>query len=86
MDGKELPFKLDTGAEVTAVSKETWQILGKPALQPPNKHLLGPAQQPLAVLGCFSLISLTKDEKFNTKAFVAAWHLEVRADVVQTAG
>ena len=27
INGKEKPFKLDTGAEVTAASKETWQML-----------------------------------------------------------
>ena len=53
ISGKEMPFKLDTGAEVTAVSKKTWQMLGEPALQPPNKQLYGPAQQPLEVLGHF---------------------------------
>ena len=48
-----MPFKLDTGAEVTAVSKATWQMLGKPSLQPPDKQLFGPACQPLEVLGHF---------------------------------
>ena len=53
INGKQMPFKLDTGAEVTAVPKQTWQMLGKPTLQSPNKQLLGPAQQPLEVLGHF---------------------------------
>ena len=43
VNGKEIPFKLDTGAEVTAISKETWKVLGKPALQQSDKHLFGPA-------------------------------------------
>ena len=99
MDGKEVPFKLDTEAEVTAVSKETWQILGKPALQPPNKHLLGPAKQPFAVLGRFSCHLFNKGREVQHQAFVVdylktnlhvlglpaitALHLAVRADVVQ---
>ena len=53
INGTQVPFKLDTGAEVTAISKGTWQILGKPALQPPDKQLFGPAQHRLAVLGQF---------------------------------
>lgn len=53
INGTKMPFKLDTGAEVTAVSKETWERLGKPTLQPPSKQLFGPAQHPLQVLGQF---------------------------------
>ena len=53
VNGRKLPFKLDTGAEVTAVSKATWQEIGKPLLQPPDKQLFGPACQPLEVLGHF---------------------------------
>ena len=44
-------FKLDTGAEVTAVSQETHQRLGKPPLQTPEKLLCGPSGQPLPVKG-----------------------------------
>ena len=32
INGKQNFFKLDTGAEVTAISKEMWEVLGKPAL------------------------------------------------------
>ena len=49
LNGQKLKFKLDTGAEVTAVSKATWQVLGKPELQQPNRHLSGPAGQQLQV-------------------------------------
>ena len=51
---REMPFKLDTGAEVTAVSKEVWEVLRKPTLQRPDKQLFGPAHQPLKVLGYFT--------------------------------
>ena len=70
VNGKEIPFNLDTGAEVTAVSKETWQILEKPGLQPPNKHLLGPAQQPLAALGRFSCHLFHEGREIQHQAFV----------------
>ena len=39
INGKQLPFKLDIGAEVTAISKNTWQELGEPAVKSPDKHL-----------------------------------------------
>lgn len=46
-------FKLDTGAEVTAVSGQTYQQLGKPKLLKSDKILYGPSRQPLQVVGQF---------------------------------
>ena len=46
INGKTVTFKIDTGAEVTAISKETWEKLGEPDLQSSNKLLHeGPATQ-----------------------------------------
>jgi len=54
LNGRETSFKLDTGAEVTAIFKATWeQMLGKPKLQPTDQRLFGPAHQPLHMLGHF---------------------------------
>ena len=50
----EVSFKLDTGAEVTAISEETYQRLGLPELQQPSKVLYGPARQTLNVVGQFT--------------------------------
>ena len=36
INGKTVTFKIDTGAEVTAISKETWETLGEPDLQSPK--------------------------------------------------
>lgn len=44
-------FKIDTGAEVTAITQETWHRLGEPPLIKPSKALYGPAHQSLDVLG-----------------------------------
>ena len=45
-------FKLDTGAEVTAISHSTYQqLLNAPPLNTPEKVLCGPARKPLQVLG-----------------------------------
>ena len=52
INGTRLLFKLDTGAEVTAISKEAWEMIGKPALQTPGKQLFGPAQHPLEQFCC----------------------------------
>ncbi len=46
---------MDTGAEVTAINRATYQLLGRPELKSPSKTLYGPApHQTLKVLGQFS--------------------------------
>ena len=46
-------FKLDTGADVTAISTEAHQHIGGTTLSPLSKALYGPARQALNVLGQF---------------------------------
>ena len=46
-------FKLDTGAEVTAISKEAYSHLQNSTLNTPDRILYGPSKQPLKVLGQF---------------------------------
>ena len=54
IDEKEISFKLDTGAEVTAISEETYRTLGGKPLEKPSKALYGPTCQSLKVLGQFT--------------------------------
>jgi len=44
-------FKLDTGAEATAITEDTYKLLPNVVLQKPMKILQGPAKQCLEVLG-----------------------------------
>ena len=53
VNGRDLKFKLDTGAEVTAISKEDYKKLKKPPLSSPEKILYGPSQQTLKSIGQF---------------------------------
>ena len=46
-------FKIDTGAEVTAISEKLYKSLRSSALQKPSKVLKGPGQHPLHVVGQF---------------------------------
>ena len=49
---EKVTFKLDTGAEVTAVSQETYeQLRDAPPLNTPEKTLCGPSRKPLKVRG-----------------------------------
>ena len=54
LGGKEVQFKLDTGAEVTAISDSTYHTLQGVKLKPATKPLYGPASQSLKVLGQFT--------------------------------
>ena len=46
-------FKMDTGAEVTAISETIHKYLGKPKLRAARRVLFGPAHQELDVMGEF---------------------------------
>ena len=47
-----LPFKIDTGAEVTAISESTWKSLqNPPTLTRATKNLCGPDRKPLQIVG-----------------------------------
>ena len=49
---RKVTFKLDTGAEVTAVSHSTYKTLqDSPKLRSPQRTLCGPSQKPLQVVG-----------------------------------
>jgi len=54
VNGSAISFKLDTGAEVTAITEQTLESLGSPNLRRPNRKLCGPNRQPLAVQGSLS--------------------------------
>ena len=53
LGNREVSFKIDTGAEVTAVSEKVWKQSKRPRLQSPCKTLYGPAHEPLPVVGQF---------------------------------
>ena len=98
VNGKQISFKLDTGAEVTAISKKTWEELGEPALKLSDKHLFGPAQQQLAAQGHFTCLLSHKDREAQQQIFVVdnlktnllglpgimALNLAARTDTIQT--
>ena len=70
MAGEDIQFKLDTGAEVTAVSEATYRKLRRVYLQKANRPLLGPAGQPLKVLGQFTKKVTHKKSKISSNEVV----------------
>ena len=69
---KSVSFKLDTGAEVTAISETTYQDLGYRLenLEKPSKVLYGPARQTLEVTGQFSTILTHNNKQSQETVFV----------------
>ena len=68
--GVETLFKLDTGAEATAVSEDTYSALGKPTLLDPSKILYGPGEHKLHVLGQFEGSLQYKQKSSKQQIFV----------------
>ena len=54
VNNKPITFKLDTGADVTVISKSLSNQIVEGTLQPPKKTLLGPDQKTLPVIGQFT--------------------------------
>ena len=51
---KAVSFKLDTGAQVTVITEETYNLLSPSPLKKPSKILYGPVRQNLETIGQFS--------------------------------
>ena len=70
VNGKEVVFKIDTGAEVTAISKDVYKAIGHPKLQRPSKVLCGPNKQPLNVLGRITVHLVYKQRSLRHHVYV----------------
>ena len=66
LDDKDVEFKLDTGAEVTAITEDAWETLKDPTLQKPTRILYGPTSTALQVLGQFTG-TLTNGQRSSKK-------------------
>ena len=49
VNSKVVPFVIDTGAEVSAISQEIYEVIGAPQLHRPKRVLCGPGRQTLDV-------------------------------------
>ena len=53
LEKEAIQFKMDTGAEVTAITEETYKLIKEPRLTRQDKQLMGPSKQALKVKGVF---------------------------------
>jgi len=73
----ESKFKLDTGAEATAITEDTYKLLPNIVLQKPRKILQGPAKQCLDVLGQFQA-TLCYKQTASTQTLYVTYGLHVQ--------
>ena len=70
VNGKPVSFVIDTGAEVSAMSKDIYEAIGKPQLDKPTKVLCGPGRQTLDVLGCCTVKISYKQQSIHQPVYV----------------
>ena len=70
INGCKLKFKLDTGAEFTAISEQEYKKLNQPPLGPPQSTLNGHSQQPLQTAGQFTGSLRCKSNTITQPVFV----------------
>ena len=70
MNQVDLRFKLDTGAEVTAITEQAYKALGSPKISQPVKKLCGPTSKPLKVTGRLTVSMSNKDHSCEQEIFV----------------
>ena len=70
LNGKLIPFKLDTGAEVTAITSDTYHSLQSVELNKPEKILSGPSRKPLKVIGQFQGHFVHRTKQTSQSVFV----------------
>jgi transposase InsO family protein len=70
VNGRAVLFKIDTGAEVTAISKSTFKDLDMKELLSTDRILAGPSRQPLKVEGRFRADLKFKEEESQQSVYV----------------
>ena len=93
VNGHDVSFKIDTGAEVTVISDNITKSIGLHQLHPPSKKLHGPDNRPLEVIGeatarlvykgteCTQPIFVVRNVKQNLLGFPAIQALQILKDV-----
>ena len=70
VNGQDMNFKVDTGAEVTVISEDASRALGLDMLQPSTKKLHGPDHSPLEVVGQATVRLAYRDKQCTHVIFV----------------
>ena len=71
LDGKPVTMHIDTGAEVTVISKKMWKSVGRPHLSPADRMLHGPDRRALQTLGKFTGTFSKGTDHYEEEIYVA---------------
>ena len=70
LNGRPVDFCIDTGAEVTVISEQTYERAGCPPLSQPDRTLRGPDTHILPVSGQFTATLKSGNQDFDEKVYV----------------
>jgi hypothetical protein len=70
INGREITFKMDTGAEVTAISEQVFRKLNLGPLTRAHKVLCGPDRKPLDVAGQITCTLMSKEKSCHQPVYV----------------
>ena len=71
-NGVPVKMKIDTGAEVTVISKATHKVVGSPPLRKPDKLLKGPSNKRMPVCGLFTAVLQRNDKEARQDVYVVS--------------
>ena len=71
LEGKTVTLHVDTGAEVTVITKKVWRQVGKPELTPPDRTLRGPDSTVINTLGKFTATFTWNARQVEGEVYVA---------------
>ena len=71
LEGKPVTMHIDTGAEVTVISENTWRKIGQPQLSPVDRTLRGPDKKVISTLGKFTGTFTMATQQFKEEIYVA---------------
>ncbi|XP_034038462.1 golgin subfamily A member 3 [Thalassophryne amazonica] len=72
LNGENIDFKLDTGADVTSIPEGLYSPDRDGKLQKPKKTLLGPGSYPLNVKGCFGAQLVVKGHSVSQEVYLVS--------------
>ena len=72
LEGHPVTMSIDTGAEVTVISREVWEEIGQPVLTPPTRSLRGPDAKPIRSQGKFSGTISLQDQVATEEIYVVS--------------
>ncbi|XP_055714390.1 uncharacterized protein K02A2.6-like [Phlebotomus papatasi] len=72
LNGQRVEFQLDCAADVSVISKSTWERLGQPALEPASLNVKDAQSKPISLLGEFECRESFMGREISLRCLVSA--------------